>query len=331
VKVFAIEMVRVQEGAFNVGGGGGTNAFTSTTINTANATTAPSGTGSLGGAAGGYPTGQTAPANTSWPNGYNAFYCMKYEITQQQYVDFLNTLTQTQADARKYTGSDYRYAITGSVVGSYSTTLPNVACNYLSWADGAAYADWSGLRPMTELEFEKACRGDQPAVSGEYAWGTAGIASSAYTLSNAGASNESIATNFSTTEGNAMYSITTIPSNNGPIRVGIFAANGSNSGQVSAGASQWGIMELSGNLYERPVTIDNETGRAFIGTQGDGVLTSNGDANVTTWPGTDAVGAGWRGGAWNYGAISLQVSDRNYAGFSNAYRNHDRGFRAVRH
>jgi formylglycine-generating enzyme required for sulfatase activity len=254
---------------------------------------------------------------------------MKYEVTQQQYVDFLNTLTQTQADARKYTGSAFRYAIMGSMVGSYTTTNSNVACNYLGWADGAAYADWSGLRPMTELEFEKACRGPLAAVSGEYAWGTATVASSAYTLSDAGASNEGIATNYSTTAGNAMYT-TTKGTIGGPVRVGIFAANGSNSGRLSAGASYWGIMELSGNLSERPVTIVNATGLAFTGTHGDGVLTSSGNANAATWPGTDAVGAGWRGGSWDSDINEMQVSDRSYAGFSYSDRYTLLGFRAVR-
>ena len=330
VKVFAIEMVRVLEGAFNVGGGNtANNAFTSTTISTGDATTAPTGMGSLGGATGGYPTGQTAPANASWPNGYNAFYCMKYEVTQQQYVDFLNTLTQTQATARKYTGSTNRYAITGSAVGSYATTNPNVACNYLSWADGAAYADWSGLRPMTELEFEKACRGPQTALAGEYAWGTATVATSAYTLSGAGTANEGIATNYSITVGNAVYNGTagTILC---PVRVGIFAADGLNSGRVSSGASYWGIMELSGNLYERPVTIANEKGRAFTGKHGDGQLTSNGDADAATWPGADAVGAGWRGGSWFHNPNLMQVSDRSSAGYSGSSRVISIGFRAVR-
>ncbi len=332
VKVFAIEMVRVLEGAFNAGGGGGSSAFTSTTISTANATTAPSGTGSLGGAAGGYPTGQTAPDSASWPNGYAAFYCMKYEVSQQQYVDFLNTLTQTQADARKYTLDPlaYRYAITGTEVGSYATTNPNVACNFLGWADGAAYADWSGLRPMTELEFEKACRGPQAAVSGEYAWGTATVAGSAYTLGGAGTASEGIATNYSTTVGNAVYNTTKVSGNNGPVRVGIFAANDLNSGRVSAGASYWGIMELSGNLWERPVTIKNATGRTFTGTHGDGVLDSNGDADAANWPGTDAVGAGWRGGSWYDYTSYMQVSDRIIAGFSYSIRDFSIGFRAVR-
>jgi formylglycine-generating enzyme required for sulfatase activity len=322
-------MVRVREGAFNVGGGGGNSAFTSTTISTANATAAPSGTGSLGGAAGGYPTGQIAPDNASWPNGYNAFYCMKYEVTQQQYVDFLNTLTQMQATARKANESTNRYAITGSTVGSYATNNPNVACNYLSWADDAAYADWSGLRPMTELEFEKACRGPLAAVTGEYAWGTADVASSAYTLSNAATASEGIATNYSTTAGNAMYTTTKVTIG-GPVRVGIFAANGSNSGRVSAGASYWGIMELSGNVWERPVAIGNETGRTFTGTHGDGILAGSGDANAATWPVTDAVGSGWRGGSWFDGTYDMQVSDRGTASYYYSGRGMSIGFRAVR-
>jgi hypothetical protein len=130
VSVFAIEMVYVLAGSFAAGSGGGeSSAFTLSTINTPNATTAPSGTGSLGGAAGGFPTGQTAPANASWPNGYNPFYCMKYEISQQQYVDFLITLTQTQATARKYDKPtpNYRYEITGmplAVMLQLILTLP---------------------------------------------------------------------------------------------------------------------------------------------------------------------------------------------------------------
>lgn len=101
VKVFGIEMVYVPQGSFAAGSGGAeASAFTLTTINTATATTAPSGTGSLGGQGGGYPTSQTAPDNASWPNGYDAFYCMKYELSQGQYRDFLNTLTYTQQNSR---------------------------------------------------------------------------------------------------------------------------------------------------------------------------------------------------------------------------------------
>ena len=30
---------------------------------------------------------------------------------------------------------------------------------YISWPDLLAYADWAALRPITELEYEKAARG----------------------------------------------------------------------------------------------------------------------------------------------------------------------------
>ena len=44
-------------------------------------------------------------------------------------------------------------------------------CNHLCWADAVAFAAWAGLRPMTELEYEKACRGPGYAHHGELAWG----------------------------------------------------------------------------------------------------------------------------------------------------------------
>jgi formylglycine-generating enzyme required for sulfatase activity len=187
---------------------------------------------------------------------------------------------------------------------------------------------------MTELEFEKACRGPLAAVSGEYAWGTATVAGSAYTLNDVGTASEGIATSYSTMVGNAMYTTTNVSGNEGPLRVGIFAANGMNSGRVSSGASYWGIMELSGNMWERPITIGNAEGRAFTGTHGDGVLTSDGDGDAPTWPGTEAVGAGTAGGGWQNDASSMRVSDRYYNSVNSTFITRDNnlgGFRAVRH
>jgi formylglycine-generating enzyme required for sulfatase activity len=364
VRVYAIEMVYVPQGAFAAGSGGSEDySFTLTTINTANATTAPSGTGSLGGAAGGYPTGQTAPANASWPNGFGAFYCMKYELSQQQYVDFLNTLTRTQQNTRTGTdisgtsitnsyvmsntsGVSYRNGIrcdatlppepvpvtfycdlNGNGTGGEATDGREIACNFLSWGDLTAYLDWSGLRPMTELEFEKACRGTLSPVPDEYPWGTTGIASSGYTLEIAGATNEGIVSNYSTTVGNAIYQSTNgTPS--GPKRVGIFAANGANSGRVSAGASYYGIMELGGNLWERVVTIWQWE---YTGTHGNGALAANGDPDGATWPapGT-ASGNGFRGGTWPSTAASLRVSDRGYAAGAASGRSGTPGGRGAR-
>ena len=331
VKVFAIEMVYVPQGSFYVGDGSsygrfhdGDNDNQSFQVTSSQIEFGQS-DGKLW--AGGEWDSPSGSLQTDFPTGYDAFYCMKYEISQQQYVDFLNTLTSTQASNR-YPDQHVicRYAITVSG-GTYSTTNPYVACNYLNWADGTAYADWAGLRPMTELEFEKACRGDRSTVANEYAWGTADIASSVYTLSSSGSYDEGIATSYSTTEGNAIYT-TTKGEISGPLRVGIFAANSSNSGRETAGASYYGIMELSGNLVERHVTVGNLTGRDFTGGHGDGTLTSGGDANVTNWPGTDAVGAGLHGGGWQFGESDLRTSYRNYAAYTDSSRTFYQGFRA---
>jgi len=95
-------------------------------------------------------------------------------------------------------------------------------------------------------------------------------------------------------------------------------------------------MELSGNLWERAVTVGNATGRAFTGLHGNGALSTNGHANETAWPGltggevTGATGSGFRGGSWNNSATFLRVSDRTIAALTITPRNIYYGFRAVR-
>ncbi len=342
LKVFAIEMVYVPTGSFTAGGVGTEAAkFIKTTINTADATQP-----------GGYPTGETAPGNSNWPNGFNAFYCMKYEVTQEQYVDFLNTLTYTQQAARTEvspdkaagtkamtTGSTYRSGIEVQTPGSATTAAAvygcdltddgtynasddgqGVACNWLSWADGAAYTDWAALRPMTELEYEKACRGTLDAVANEYAWGSTAI-SKATGITNGGTGNE--------TAGNSGANCVFYDANmQGPMRAGSFAT--AVSGRVEAGATYYGVMEMSGNLWERCVTVGNSDGRSFTGTHGDGVLDSTGNADATGWPGSGASGAGFRGGAWSHDAAYARVADRGSAAFTPSGRFRYHGFRAVR-
>jgi len=347
IRVYAIENVYVPQGSFYVGSGGTeTGAFykypTTTNpyqITNESAITVGTATDNLYYPYFSYPPGASGdrlgPIPAAFPKGYNAYYCMKYEITQQEYVDFLNSLTQTQANTRKYNkpNPNHRYEITGSTVGSYATTNPFVACNWLSWADLAAYFDWSGLRPMTELEFEKACRGTLPAVPNEYAWGTTGLANSEYTLSNSGATNENIATNFSTILGNSAcwWTIGYGFGINGPVRVGIFASNGLNTGRVSSGATFYGIMEMTGNVDERAVTVGNPAGRGFTGSNGNGLLTAVGDADALLWPVTDAVGAGSRGDPWaDSEFLGLQVSARSFAAYTSEYRFFNYGGRGVR-
>ena len=354
IQVFAIEMVYVPQGTFTAGSGGSESTpFTLTTINSATASTVPGGTGSLGGAAGGYPTGQTAPLS-NWPNGFPAFYSMKYELSQGQYRDFLNTLTRTQQNSRTGTAlASGTTAVTNRYVMSNTSTVANrngircnasipaqdpisfycdldangignesadgewIACNFTNWSDHAAYMDWAGLRPNSELELEKAARGFLPPVANEYAWGTATIAGAAYTLSGGGTLSENIATNYTTVAntGNGNYSVTR-GTTASPFRVGIFAANPSSTNRITSGASYWGIMELSGNLSERVVTLANATGRNFTGQQGDGNLSANGFATNADWPGwtlgevTAATGAGAKAGDHSNAATSSRISDR---------------------
>ncbi len=338
IQVYALEQVYVPQGSFYVGSGGTEPGafykYPTTTnpyqITSEGAITVGTATDNLYYTSAGDTLG---PIPSAFPKGYNAFYCMKYEISQQGYVDFLNSLTQTQANTRKYTVTLSRYAITGIVVGGYATTNPFVACGYLSWADLAAYLDWSALRPMTELEFEKSCRGTQAAVPDEFAWGTIGVAGNPYTLINSGLITENIASNYSTTVGNAAY-YTTTPlggSINGPVRVGIFSGNGLNTGRVSSGATYYGIMEMSGNIDERPVTVGNPTGRAFTGANGNGLLSATGNADVLHWPPTISLGTGFRGGYWKIMVVRrLRVSERSFADYADQYRDSGYGGRGVR-
>ncbi|MEG1499312.1 MAG: hypothetical protein RR393_07860, partial [Bacteroidales bacterium] len=59
----------------------------------------------------------------------------------------------------------------------------------------------------------------------------------------------------------------------------------------AAGASYWGIMNLSDNVSELCVRADNVTGRAFVGVHGDGQLMFNGNANIDSnlWNYSDAA------------------------------------------
>jgi formylglycine-generating enzyme required for sulfatase activity len=346
VRVFAVEMVYVNQGAF-AAGEFGTDPFMLTTINTAMATAPPMGAGSLGGQAGGYPTGQIAPTHPSWPNGFDSFYCMKYEVTQQGYVDFLNTLAQSQQSGRTEsnpqspqgtaaltsanenrngidiqnpavfipsTPAIYACNLNGNGVFGENSDGLDIACNFLSWGDLSAYLDWLCFRPMSELEYEKACKG--PSAGG-FAWGTNSHAFSSsqngYFLSNSGYATEAIATNYSNIFGNANVSFWFTPNNTmGPMRVGIFSANPNSSGRITAGASYYGIMEMTGNVSERAVGIGSLAGRSFIGNHGNGTLTYNGDADVPSWPSAStAEGAGMRGGGWS--EFPMHVSDRSQA------------------
>jgi formylglycine-generating enzyme required for sulfatase activity len=195
--------------------------------------------------------------------------------------------------------------------------------SYLSWEDLAAYLDWAGLRPMTELEFEKAARGPSSAVLRERAWG-------------------STAETFATAVTNAGR-VTEVPTNAGaninfdnriagPIRIGSFASrNYGGTSRENSGAGYYGVFELSGNLSERIITVGNTAGRAFTGLHGNGSLDSNGRADVSNWPANStASGAGSRGGSYLDTGSEAQTSYRDFAASTDATRASNFGGRGVR-
>ena len=207
-----------------------------------------------------------------------------------------------------------------------STQRPSRALSYISWMDLAAFLDWDALRPMTELEFEKMSRGPLVPNAGEYIWGSQAVTPAAVISGTAEDGTEAI----TTANANANYGNSTFTGgdatqgagfNQGPLRGGIFA--GTNSTRVTAGASYYGVMDLGGNLKERVVTVGNNAGLAFTGSEGTGVLNTTagyeGNAVVTGWPGMDAqpqngvdgaAGSGFRGGSWADSANYLRTSDR---------------------
>jgi formylglycine-generating enzyme required for sulfatase activity len=361
IQVYGIEMVYAPQGAFFAGD----NATSATpfkqgssdkdpwyiggegAISTTN--TAGTGTGLAEKAAEYYypcdPYGVTDGAGSiftipaTFPKGYQAFYMMKGEVSQGQWVAFFNTLTATQKTTRDITSATnsgknsdtLTYRNNVSWTGSGDATLPDqgggatyegVAMNYLSWADLTAYLDWSGLRPMSELEFERSARGPYRAVSSEDAWGTNQYLQ-VTSISNPGLPTERAQGG----QGSAAYGAAA--GVQGPVRVGSFAYGVST--RIAAGAGYYGAMELSGNVWEATVTVGISTGRSFAGRyHGNGALSSTGDADASTWPGTAGLGGGWRGGGWDSNYQNVRTSDRLYVAKADANRGKSRGGRGVR-
>ncbi len=346
VKLFAVEMVYIPEGPFTVGDDSSVVSFLVTRITSANANlSAGSGAGTLAepytnAVEGlGRPKGITGTFAAGYPNGYGAFYCMKYEMTRIQYLDFVNALPADQAALRKPTFAGRTPNVTGTHP-AFTNALPFLPFDHTTggsdtstsgWTHQLAYLDWAALRPMTELEFEKACRGPVPPVDRDFAWGLptkqsvgamTGLGSTAETPSDPDAN---------LVDGDTLLFV------GSPLRVGALATAVTD--QFQAGASYYGVMELSGNVWERVIAAgpwNTRTGApvaeslAFDGRHGDGELDVNALADVTNWPvAAAATGSGFRGGDGSDVPQRGSVADRTYGGrtYAYSYRNGMRGVR----
>lgn len=368
VKVFAIEMVYVPEGPYYLGGKGTSGNYQN--CYTTNGTTF--GTPMLVTSEKPIKMQNSTDPNTLWvsnanshssytvagdipemfPKGYQAFYIMKYELTQQAYCEFLNTLNQGQQDQRiyavgkldvmpvgqsfyndLYTGVIRRMSIhikqaaplvifgcDGNKNGKFDEVdtivyggrrmVRNIdgqdlAMHSISMSDLMAYAEFAGLRPMTDLEYEKACRGPREPANNEFAWGnniykmfyvtsyTHVLTPSNYTkpVFNTkcgftdhlkGTERVGDAYNFGATRQVWWRSSSSwgycYP---GTLRVGVFAD--STSSRVASGATYWGVMNMSDNAAELVINAASDFGRKFQGVHGCGQLDENGECITAEW------------------------------------------------
>ncbi|MCZ2355618.1 MAG: formylglycine-generating enzyme family protein [Bacteroidia bacterium] len=300
----------------------------------------------------------------NFPKGYDKFYVMKYEISQGQYTDFLNTITVVAASQRYPTqNGNYRHSLYVAG-GEYVTDKIDRACNYINYNDILTYLDWAALRPMTDVEYEKICRGSGLIAPNGYAWGSntfvealriSGTENGTETVLDVNANLHANAGTAPCCAGIDIYcycnsqailsggDVTGSGQTNnayGPIGCGIFARDTTLT-REQTGATYYGVMEMSGNVAETIVTTYNPTtgcGAAspYIGTWGDGNITVGGLFDVTDWPApanTLPRANGWRGGHWANSQDYCRVADRYgvYWGYNETYnRNNAVGGRGCR-
>lgn len=253
-------------------------------------------------------TTRTLPAE--WPMGYHAMYVMKYETTNGMYNEFYNSLNETQQEAMK---PDCDLSTDG-FGGFIQIENPYRPIDCVTWGQVAAFLDWSGLRPLSETEYEKACRGPLYPEPDEYAWGTSNwFGPSDFNdliTENDGEVNEIVVGGFSETYPNGV-SPTAPWHGNSPtvLRVGIFAASVQNPTRINTGASYYGLMEMTGNAPEAVIGLGSSNTRDYSGLHGNGEVTSSGNAStnlLSNWSFVNASGVRLRG--YNHQSVSRRFS-----------------------
>jgi hypothetical protein len=287
IQVYAVAMVHIPTGSFvynesNLGG---------TTSNNYNGTAGPQTVASA--------ANIPASAAAGWPNGYSSFYIMRYPISQGQYADFLNSVSATTATVHADTVfSNFGYSMSVNA-GVYSTADRNLAMVRMSFFDLSAFLSWAALRPITEMEYERAGRDVAPDAR-FYPWGSQAP----------------------TTPPNYW------PPNEGG---GPFAQNNMNFGNLSSqsildvgrymssdvyrtaaqtGVSPYGVADLSGNIATAVILC------SYLSVPGNG----NGSAVFpVSWPNADSY-TGYRGGYLSNPASTERLSNRSGAPFAFATR-----------
>lgn len=335
-KVFGIEMVYINKEAFYLGDGASTYRFHQGDDDTLPYYVSNGNAINIGTSANDLNTTASGISGTipnTYPTGFYAFYMMKYEVSAEQYMEFLNTLTapqqqnNTQSDLLNITSAN-RFvmsntanqsrrdpiacddtAIGTSPIAFYcdlnDNGIPNeiddgqnIAVNFITPNDCLAYLEWAAMRPMTDMEFEKAARGPASPISYDIANGTTTFVKIT-SVTNNGEDSESVANigvDGLINKGSLV-----------PIRVGAFAT--ATSTRLQSGGSYYGVMDLSGNTTEFSIFTNNGS-LGYSYTFGSGELDINGLS--TEWNGLFQYYI-YKGGGYYFTQINTQI-------FSNSYR-----------
>lgn len=332
-KIFALEMVDIPQGSFWAGDGSQysgikASATSNAPVNVVNESQITTG------ACENYSTTGTVTLPAAYPKGFSEFYVMKYELSQEGFVEFLNTLTRAEQNSvfsttgfslatsgvwyashpsagftvqisrddytvhtRSFVGNT-RNNVMASITSGSAPALFGCDNNnnlvYNETGDGQNipivtndakatlfYLDWAGLSPMSELQFEKACRGTAYPVQHEFSWGAS--TKTSFPLPNVGldGSGEAFTANYDGPlakdfpSGLVLYQPEDLSLGSQTFRCGAFAKpTGSN--RLNSGGSYYGVMDLSNNAFELVVPVASP---AFIKEMGDGTLST-----TPTWP-----------------------------------------------
>ncbi|MEM9858689.1 MAG: hypothetical protein AAF843_15120 [Bacteroidota bacterium] len=298
-KVFGIEMVYVPFGEYYLGDGGSNSMFFDPSAPSDPVLVNQDQTAFFARVDGINPGGITIPE--FYPKGFG-FLMMKYEVTQSQMIGFLNCLTRSQQESLlgdfqtdskvyamttseeplfrngiAYAGSEvkpgvpleFKLDLNNNDVFNEAEDGASIACNFVYGGLALSYLDWAHCRPLSVMEYEKACRGFDDPVRDEYAWGTNSFTPTDNII-NAGKDNEAV-DNFGLGLANIESEL------NGPLRVGFSATKATIRG--TSGGSFFGIMNLSDNLAELYHLASGSSNLLTERSRGDGNLLPNGQTD----------------------------------------------------
>jgi hypothetical protein len=266
--------------------------------------------------------------NNNYPTGYNAFYMMKYEMSEQQYADFLNTLTSVQVSNLGVAGRNISL-----VNGLYLSSTPNRSCSGAINNRFFAYADWSALRPMSFMEFDKAHRGPISAefdisyeeVSNISLWSPNWSPNASYFQNENGTETllSQLLQSFPRTDSSYLisYGFQSVNGNYNFPRSGVFGRSNSTRKQIVA--TYYGVIDLISNTSDQYISLKNKN---FTTINGNGLLDTGGYANVSNWSGLNAFFC-IDGRIENTQRNNEMESNPND---TNGYLHYIRGFRFVR-